>query len=300
MKILITDKVHETGINQMKEFAEVEIATELSQKELLEKIHVADALVVRSGTNVTKEVLEKAENLKLIVRAGVGLDNINLEATEEKNIKVLNTPEASVNPVAELTIGLMLAWSRNLGMAYKSMKEEKWIKSQLKGSEIDDKTLGVIGTGKIGIAVARKANSLGMKIVGYNRTKYDDFTEAGGEYIGLNEVLKKSDYVTIHLPLTEKTKRTIGEKELKMMKPTAVLINTARGAIVDEKALTKALKEKEIAGACVDVYSKEPPEDYTLPKLDNVFPTPHLGASTKEAQEKLSILVAQKIKEELM
>lgn len=299
MKVLVTDPIHEDGIKKLEEFADVEVATDLDQEALIKKIPEFDAIIVRSATKVGKGELDAAENLKIIVRAGVGLDNIDLDAAEEKDIKVENTPEAPTTAVAELTIGLMLAWARKIPEADKAMKEGKWIKSELAGTELKDKTLGIIGTGRIGREVAQRAKTLGMNLLGYDVEKSDKFKEMSGEYVELEELLQNSDYVTLHVPLIPPTEHMIGEKELDLMKSTAVLVNAARGPIVDEEALIKALENEKIAGACIDVYEHDSPEESSLTQLDNVILTPHLGASTKEAQRTAGILAAEKIRENL-
>lgn len=297
MKILVTDPIHEDGIKKMKEFADVEINTDLSHEELIEKVPEFDAMVVRSATKVREDVLESAKNLKLIVRAGVGLDNIDLDSAEEKGIEVNNTPEAPTNSVAELAIGLLMAWARKLVQADEAMKNGEWIKSQITGTELKGKTLGVIGTGRIGREVAKRAKALGMKLLGYDVVKSDEFRDMGGEYRELDGLLKNSDYITIHVPLIPQTKHMIGEEELRKMKTSAVIVNTARGPIIDEEALLKALQNEEIAGACLDVYESESPEDSDIVKLSNVISTPHIGASTKEAQRAAGVLAAEKIQE---
>ncbi|KXB02321.1 3-phosphoglycerate dehydrogenase [candidate division MSBL1 archaeon SCGC-AAA261F17] len=299
MKVLVTDPIHEDGIKKLEEFADVEVATGLDQESLLEKVPDFGAMIVRSATKVGKDLLDAGGNLKLIVRAGVGLDNIDLDAAKERNIKVVNTPEAPTTAVAELTISLMLAWARKIPKADKAMKEGKWIKSQLVGTELKDKTLGIIGTGRIGREVARRAKALGMNLLGYDVEKSDEFKEMGGEYVGLEELLQNSDYVTLHVPLIPPTRHMISEEELNLMKSTAVLVNAARGPIVDEEALIKALKNEKIAGACIDVCEHDPPEESPLTQLDNVILTPHLGASTREAQRTAGVLAAEKIRENL-
>ncbi|KXB00282.1 3-phosphoglycerate dehydrogenase [candidate division MSBL1 archaeon SCGC-AAA261G05] len=299
MKVLVTDPIHEDGIKKLEEFADVEVATGLDQESLLEKVPDFGAMIVRSATKVGKDLLDAGGNLKLIVRAGVGLDNIDLDTAKERNIKVVNTPEAPTTAVAELTISLMLAWARKIPKADKAMKEGKWIKSQLVGTELKDKTLGIIGTGRIGREVARRAKALGMNLLGYDVEKSDEFKEMGGEYVGLEELLQNSDYVTLHVPLIPPTRHMISEEELNLMKSTAVLVNAARGPIVDEEALIKALKNEKIAGACIDVCEHDPPEESPLTQLDNVILTPHLGASTREAQRTAGVLAAEKIRENL-
>lgn len=296
MKVLITDPIHDDGLKTLKKFAEVEVATNLTNEELLERVSEFDAMIVRSSTEVRKDVLDAAKNLKLIVRAGVGLDNIDLVHAGKLGIKVENTPEAPSNAVSELTIGLMIAWARNIPEADKSLKNGKWMKSQLIGTELRDKTFGLIGTGRIGCSVSEKAKAFGMNLLGFDPIKSDKFRDIGGEYSDLDTLLKKSDYVSLHVPLTPSTKHMIGEKEFEKMKNSAVLVNTARGAVVNEEALTEALKEGKIAGACLDVYEKDPAENKQLLNTPNVILTPHLGASSKEAQRAAGVSAAEKIK----
>lgn len=299
MKVLITDPIHEDGIEKLKGFAEVEIATDLNHESLINKIPDFDAIIVRSATKVGEDVLDAAENLKLIVRAGVGLDNIDLDYAEELGINVENTPEAPSNAVAELAIGLMFSWARNIPKADKSLKKGKWIKSKLLGTELRGKTLGLIGTGRIGYEVAKKAKGLGMDLLGHDPQKNEEFKKIGGEYVELEYLLKKSDYITLHVPLLPPTKHMLGEEEFDLMKESAVLINTARGSVIDEDALINALEENRIAGACLDVFEEDPTDDGRLLDMPNVILTPHLGASTEEAQRSAGVLAAEKVEENL-
>jgi D-3-phosphoglycerate dehydrogenase len=297
-KILVTDKIHEDGVKLLEEFAEVETATELKLAELMARVKDSEVLVVRSATKVTREVIEAGKKLKVIARAGAGLDNIDTKAAEERGIKVLNAPEAPSLAVAELVIGLMLSHSRKIPQADASMKSGKWEKKLFLGSELAGKTLGIIGTGRIGQAVAERAKAFGMKLLFYDVVKNEEFARrVGGEYVELSVLLRNSDFVTLHVPLLPQTEHLIGEKELSLMKPTAVLINTSRGKIIDENALIAALEAKKIAGACLDVYEKEPPVDSPLLRLKNVVLTPHIGASTTEAQREAAVIIANKIKD---
>ncbi|MEM4187692.1 MAG: hydroxyacid dehydrogenase [Candidatus Hadarchaeum sp.] len=298
VNILVTDKIDEEGIRRLKEVANVDLAIGLKPPELLERIGNYEVLVVRSATKVTKEVIEAGKKLRIIGRAGAGVDNIDVEAAKARGIKVLNTPEAPSEAVAELVIGLMLSWARRLPQADSSMKQGKWLKSELMGTELRGKTLGIIGTGKIGQRVGSLAVAFGMKIVAQDCVVYPEFiAKTSCEYTDLETVLKQADYLTIHLPLTPETRHLIGRRELGLMKSTAVLINTSRGEIVDENALVEALTSGKIAGACLDVFSREPPVDSPLLKLPNVILTPHIGASTHEAQREAAILISEKIKE---
>lgn len=300
MKVLVTDPIHEEGLNQLEKFADVETAYNLTKEELLEKIPDFKAMIVRSGTVVDKEVLDAAKNLKLVVRAGVGLDNIDLNYANKLGIKVDNTPKASTIAVSELVFGLMLSWARKIPQANQAMKNKRWIKSQLTGTELRDKTIGIIGTGRIGLEVARKAKAFEMEILGTDTIEKEEFREIGGEYTSLDTLLSNSDYVTIHVPLKPSTKDMIGENELEEMKETAVLINTSRGMVIDENALIKALKGKNIAGACLDTFKTDPTKNKELCELENVILTPHIGACTEEAQRDVSILAAKKVDLELL
>ncbi|MEM4201788.1 MAG: hydroxyacid dehydrogenase [Candidatus Hadarchaeum sp.] len=298
VNILVTDKIDEEGIRRLREVANVDLAIGLKPPELLERIGNYEVLVVRSATKVTKEVIEAGKKLRIIGRAGAGVDNIDVEAAKARGIKVLNTPEAPSEAVAELVIGLMLSWARRLPQADSSMKQGKWLKSELMGTELRGKTLGIIGTDKIGQRVGSLAVAFGMKIVAQDCVVYPEFiAKTSCEYTDLETVLKQADYLTIHLPLTPETRHLIGRRELGLMKSTAVLINTSRGEIVDENALVEALTSGKIAGACLDVFSREPPVDSPLLKLPNVILTPHIGASTHEAQREAAILISEKIKE---
>jgi len=298
VNILVTDKIDEEGIRRLREIAKVDVEIGLKPPELLERVKDYEVLVVRSATKVTKEVIEAGRRLKIIGRAGAGLDNVDAEVAKARGIKILNTPEAPAEAVAELVIGFMLSWARHLPQADSSMKQGKWLKSELMGTELRGKTLGIIGTGKIGQRVGVLASAFGMKILAQDCVRYSEFVlKTGCEYADLDTVLKESDYLTIHVPLTPDTRHMISKRELSKMKPTAVLINTSRGEVVDESALVEALSSGRIAGACLDVYAREPPVDSPLLKLPNVILTPHIGASTQEAQRQAAILISEKIKE---
>ncbi len=300
-KILVADRIHEDGLEALCEFAEVEVATGLKPADLLEKVGGYDVLVVRSATKVTKEVIDAGKELKIIARAGVGLDNIDIKAAEERGIKVLNSPEAPTIAVAELVLGHMLSFARHFPHADLSTKAGRWEKSQLMGTELRGKTLGIVGTGKIGRAVGYRAKAFLMELLLYDIIKNQEFVErTGARYVDLKTLFRESDFVTLHVPLISETKHMIGKSELELMKPTAVLINTSRGGIVDEAALVEALKNKKVAGACLDVYGQEPPRDSPLLELQNVVLTPHLGASTREAQRDAAMIIAQKIKDVLV
>ncbi len=300
VKILVTDKVHEDGVKLLREFADVEVATGLKPDELLDRVKDCDVLVVRSATKVTGEVIAAGKQLKVIARAGVGLDNIDVKSAEARKIKVLNAPEAPTVAVAELVLGHMLSFARHFPQADASTKQGKWEKKELLGTELRGKTFGIIGTGQIGRTVGYRAIAFQMNLLLNDVIRNQEFAErTEGKYVDIETLLKESDYVTIHVPLLSATKHMIGKRELELMRPTAVLINTSRGAIIDEKALVEALQNKKIAGACLDVYESEPLRDSPLLNLPNVVLTPHIGASTVEAQRDASVIVAKKIKETL-
>lgn len=301
VKILVADPIHEDGVNALREFAEVGMATGLAPAELLSRLNGCEVLVVRSATKVTKEVIDAGKQLKVIARAGVGLDNIDVKEAEARGIKVLNAPEAPTVAVAELVLAHMLAWARHLPPADSGMKAGKWEKAQLMGSELRGKTLGIVGTGRIGREVGYKAKAFSMNLLAYDIRRSPEFVEqTGAKYVDLDMLFRESDFVTLHLSLVPETKHMVSKRELELMKSTAVLINTSRGGVVDEGALTEALRTGKIAGACLDVYEREPPRDSPLLRLPNVVLTPHLGASTREAQRDAAIIIAQKIKEALV
>lgn len=301
IKVLVADKIHEDGVKLLREFAEVEVATGLKPEELMAKVSDCDVLVVRSATKVTADVIAAGRKLKIVARAGVGLDNIDVEAAKARNIKVVNAPEAPTIAVAELTIGLMLSFARKIPRADVGTKQGRWEKKELMGTELRDKTIGIIGTGHIGQAVGYRAKAFQMRLLFYDVVQNQEFAEqTGGKYVDLDTLLRESDYITLHVPLLPSTRQMIGKREFELMKPTAVLINTSRGKIVDEKALIEALEKGRIAGACLDVYENEPLVDSPLFKLPNVVLTPHIGASTVEAQRDAAIIVAKKIKDAIV
>ncbi len=301
VKILVADSIHEDGVKALQEFAEVEVATGLTPARLLERLGGCEVLVVRSATKVTKEVIDAGKQLKVIARAGVGLDNIDVKVAEARGIKVLNASEAPTVAVAELVLAHILAWARHLPRADSGMKAGKWEKEQLMGSELRGKTLGIIGTGRIGREVGYRAKAFSMNLLAYDTRQSHEFAEqTGAKYVDLDTLFRESDFVTLHVPLMPETKHMVGKRELELMKPTAVLINTSRGGVVDEGALAEAMRMGKIAGACLDVYEREPPRDSPLLKLPNVVLTPHLGASTREAQRDAAIIISKKIKEVLV
>jgi len=298
IRILVCDPLDEEGIEKLEKAGfEVDTKSNISNDELKKIVSNYEALIVRSRTKVTKEILEAGTQLKLVGRAGAGLDNVDVETAEKRGVKVLNTPEAPAEAVAELTTGLILALARSIPSADKAMKEGRWTKKDLIGWELKGKTLGTIGLGNIGERVARLAKGFGMKILITKRTPPDPalLKELEAEFVSLHDLLTRSDVVTIHVPYTPQTRHMIGEKELKLMKKGAYLINTSRGSIVNEEALLKALQSRRLGGAALDVYEVEPPTNWTLMKLPNVVCTPHIGAQTIEAQKTASVLISEKI-----
>ena len=292
MKVLANDGLEISAINEIKK-NDISIETSHFAKEaLIENIKDYDVLVVRSATKVTSEVLEAGAkgNLKLVIRAGVGIDNIDLDYAEKVGIKVRNTPNASSDSVAELALGHMFSVARHIAVANYTMRNGQWNKKQYKGSEIAGKTLGIIGMGRIGKALAGKAEALGMKII---------YTDALGkqdnlayEFMDLDNLLKASDYVSLHVPYNKDKGALISDREISIMKDGAVIINCARGKVVDEEALLKALNSGKLAGAGIDVFEQEPSKNMALINHELVSVTPHIGASTKEAQERIGKEVA--------
>jgi D-3-phosphoglycerate dehydrogenase len=259
--------------------------TDLSVEQLKREIANYDAIVVRSATKVRKEVIDCASGLKLIVRAGVGLDNIDVEYAKEKGIEVRNTPAASSNSVAELALGHILSLARHIGRGTVSLKEGKWEKKQLKGVEIEGKTLGIVGIGRIGQSLAHKAHALGMRVIAFDKYVEKSPLPEIVTMVQFEDLLKESDFISLHIPFDPQVGSTIGEKEFSMMKDGVRIVNCARGGVIDEAALASALASGKVAGAALDVFSTEPPDvNDVLFTQENLSLTPHIGASTVEAQ----------------
>ncbi len=300
VRVLVAAPIHGRAIDLLRSTGfEVVVHEYPGEDELVGLIRGFDALIVRSKPLVSRRVIMAADRLRVIGRAGVGLDNIDVDAAREKGIVVYNAPAAPTQSVAEHTIGLMLAVLRRIAYADRSLRRGRWVKKECMGYELHGKTLGVIGMGRIGTAVARIAHhGFGMKIIYYDirRCPKEVEEELEARCTNLETLLREADVVTIHVPLLPQTKHLINEDRLRLMKRTAILINTARGGVVDTEALVKALSEGWIAGAGLDVYEEEPlPKDHPLTKLDNVVLTPHIGANTVEAQERAGIEIAKKI-----
>lgn len=301
-RVLVADPVHPDGLALLKEAGiMVDYLPRITRSMLLEVIHRYDGVVARNRTRLDREVLQTARRLKVIVRAGSGVDNVDLEEAGRLGIQVIRVPEAVADSVAELTMAMMLMLSRSLYRAVESVKRGMWIKDELMGRELREKTLGIIGVGNIGSRVARLAHGFGMQLLLNDIIRLPEqfLREVEGEVADLKTLLRESDYVSLHVPLTPLTKRMIGERELRLMKESAYLINTARGQVVDPDALYRALSEGWIAGAALDVYEYEPPTGMKLLKLDNVVCTPHIGAQTAEAQRRAAVEAARRLIEAL-
>ena len=298
-KVLVTDKLAKKGIEVLNRYKEIEVIEKetMSPEDLKKEIGQYHGIIVRSQTKLTAEIIEAADNLKVIARAGVGVDNIDIPAATERGIVVMNAPSGNTISAAELTFAQMIAIARKLPFAYASLKlDRKWDRKSFKGVELMDKTLGIIGTGRIGTEVGKRAKAFGMKVIAYDPYLSEEKANTlGFELSDLDSIYKKADFITIHTPLTDQTRGMIGMKELKKMKPSVRIINCARGGIIEEQALADMLKEGLIAGAAIDVYSKEPPTKENNPLLDapNCITLPHLGASTEEAQFNVAIESAE-------
>ncbi|MEW6679765.1 MAG: phosphoglycerate dehydrogenase [bacterium] len=301
MKILVSDPLQEEGLKILRETgAEVVLKTGMKEDELVSTIPDFDCLVVRSETKVTSKVISAGKNLKIIGRAGVGVDNIDVKAATRKGIIVMNTPDSNTISTAEHTMAMMLACSRKIPQAYTSLKSQKWERKLFVGYELFSKTLGIIGLGRIGKQVAIRASSFGMNIIGYDPFLSQDLAKDFKiTLVSLEKLFKQSDYITIHTPLSEKTKHLISKREIEMMKSDVIIINCARGGIIDEAALYDGLRSGKIRSAALDVFEKEPPLDSPLLSLDNCVFVPHLGASTIEAQKSVGIEIAHQIKDAL-
>ena len=292
MKVLANDGLEISAINEIKKNGIYIETRHLDKEELIENINNYDVLVVRSNTKVTSDVLEAGAkgNLKLVIRAGVGIDNIDLDYAKKVGIKVSNTPDASSDSVAELALGHMFSVARYIAVANYTMRNGQWNKKQYKGSEIAGKILGIIGMGRIGKALAGKAEALGMKIIYADVLGKQD--NLSYEFMDLDNLLKVSDYVSLHVPYDKDKGALISSREISMMKDGAVIINCSRGKVVDEEALLEGLNSGKLAGAGIDVFEQEPSKNTELINHERVSVTPHIGASTKEAQERIGKEVA--------
>ncbi|MGI8859433.1 MAG: phosphoglycerate dehydrogenase [Rubrobacteraceae bacterium] len=297
MKVLVTEKLTDSGVELLQKEFETDVLLGLSQEELKEKIGEYDGLIIRSATRVTEDVISAADNLKVIGRAGIGVDNIDIEAATKRGVVVANAPESNTVAAAEHTLGLMLAAARRIPAADVSLKGGEWKRSAFKGVEVSGKTLGLIGLGHVGAIVARGAAGMGMRVLAYDPYVSEDRMRSMNvdRAESMDEVFENSDFVSLHVPRTPQTMGLVNEATLAKMKSTAYLINVARGGIVDETDLYNALKEGEISGAALDVFAEEPTTESPIFSLPNVVVTPHLGASTAEAQDRAGVTAAEQV-----
>ena len=293
-KILVSDPLAEEGLAILKEKFTVDEKTDLKEEQLVAIIADYDALLVRSGTEVTAPVIEAGKKLKFIGRAGAGVDNINMEAATRKGIIVANAPEGNTLAATEHTVAMMLSLARNIPQANASLKQKQWKRSQFMGIELNEKTLGIVGLGRIGREVAKRASVMGMHIAGYDPfISKEKAAQIGVEAMSIEELFRVSDIITVHTPLIKETRHVINAKSIATMKDGVRIINCARGGIIDEKALYDAVVSGKVAGAALDVFEEEPPVHSPLLDLDQVIVTPHLGASTVEAQQNVAVSIAK-------
>ncbi len=297
MKVLIADKIADEGIELLEEKGfDVAKAWDEPKEKLPDMIKDYDAIVIRSATKVRKDMIDKAENLKVVGRAGIGLDNVDKDYAEEKGIAVRNTPAATTYSVAELTMTHILAAHRDIVAGTVATKEGKWVKKQLKGHEVYGKTLGILGIGRIGYALADRAKAFGMKVLGYRRHPKD---HPGVENVDFDTLLGESDIISVHSPLTPETKHILDKEAFEKMKDGVIVLNISRGGIIDEDALYEAMKSGKVKAACLDSFEEEPPVGNKLLELDNLFVTPHIGGQTYEGQTRAGVQVAEAVIEEL-
>ena len=295
MKVLVAEKIADSGIEQLKGKYDVEVKLDMTPEQLVAEIPAYDALIVRSATKATREVIEAGKNLKIIGRAGVGVDNVDVQAATERGIIVCNAPTSNIVSAAEHTVALMLAQSRNIPQAAASMRECKWERSKFTGSELYEKTLAIFGLGRIGSLVAERARGFGIRMIGFDPYVTPERAQSMGVELmeDVDAILAEADYITVHLPKTKETIGMFGAEQFAKMKDGVRLINTARGGIYQTDALMDALKSGKVASAAIDVYAQEPCTDSPLVEFDNVILTPHLGASTAEAQDRAGEQIAE-------
>ncbi|HEY9908825.1 MAG TPA: phosphoglycerate dehydrogenase [Thermosynechococcaceae cyanobacterium] len=301
-KVLVSDPIDQVGLDILSQVAQVDVKTDFSPAELIQAIPDYDALMIRSGTRVTKEVIEAARQLKIIGRAGVGVDNVDVPAATRKGIVVVNSPEGNTIAAAEHTLAMMMSLSRYVAAANQSVKDGKWDRKSFTGVEVYKKTLGVVGLGKIGAHVATVARAMGMRLLAYDPfISHERAEQLGCRLVELDVLFREADYITLHLPKTPETTHLINADAIAKMKPTTRIINCARGGIIDEAALAEALRSGKIAGAAIDVFEQEPLKESPLKELGKeIVLTPHLGASTEEAQVNVAIDVAEQIRDVLL
>ena len=296
-RILVTEEIAEGGLARLRDAGhEVDVRLGLSSEELLSTVPGADALIIRSATKVTEAVLEAAQDLIVVGRAGIGVDNVDVAAATRRGVMVVNAPQSNILSAAEQAMALLLAQARNIPQAHAALKAGKWERSRWEGVEVHGKTLGVVGLGRVGALVAQRALAFGMRLVAYDPyVSKDRARQMGVDLMSLEEVVKVADFLTVHLPKTPETLGIIGKELLSQAKPGLRLVNTARGGIVDEDALAEAVRSGVVAGAGLDVFAEEPTTSSPLFELDSVVVTPHLGASTREAQDKAGDTIAEMV-----
>ncbi len=296
MKVLVTDGIAKEAVKLLEDAGHVVTESDPTPEELMEVIGGYDAVLVRSKTKIRTAAIDKAANLKAIGRAGIGVDNIDIEYAKEKGIKVVNAPSGSTLSVAELAFGHMISLARGITRGTEGIKKGDWLKKQLKGMELDGKTVGIIGCGRIGQALAARCQAFGMDAIGYDPYLPKEIAEkAGIELMEMDDIYKRADFISLHVALTDSTRHMVSKEQFEKMKDTAFIINCARGGVVDEEALYHALKDGVIGGAALDVFESEPPGEIKLAELDNVTFTPHIGANTKDAQLKAGTMVAEQV-----
>ena len=295
-KVLIADGLKKNGQAILRSAAVVDDRSGISPKELSQVIKKYDALIVRSHTRVTTQVFDMAKRLKVVGRAGVGVDNIDLEAASAHGVTVVNSPAATSLAVAELTLGLMLSLAREIPRGDAGMKNGDWLKKDLAGTELHGKTLGILGMGRIGAEVCKRVGAFGMKVLGYDPLiPSEEIGNCGAIPVGLDDLYARSDYISLHLPLTDETRLMVNEQTLARMKRGVRIVCTARGGIVDENALLAALESGQVAGAALDVFANEPPGGTELVRHPKVIATPHVGAQTEEAQSRAAEDIANEV-----
>lgn len=297
MKVLVTEKLAAAGLERLREHVDVDVMIGLSHEELGEKIGDYDALVVRSATQVDAAIFERGENLKVVGRAGIGLDNVDVEAATRGGVLVVNAPQSNILSAAEHTMALLLAQARNIPQAHSALTYVSWERERWQGVELHGKTLGIVGLGRVGTLVAQRANAFGMRLVAFDPYIAPNRAAQMGVTLveTVAEVCRRSDFLTVHLPKTPETVGIISDAEFDVMRPGARVVNTARGGIIEETALVRALESGKLAGAAVDVFDGEPVTEHPLFGMSNVVVTPHLGASTAEAQDKAGLAIAEQV-----
>ncbi|HWL66383.1 MAG TPA: phosphoglycerate dehydrogenase, partial [Actinomycetota bacterium] len=297
MRVLVTERLSEAGVERLREHIDVDVKLGLEPEALADEIGAYDALIMRSATKVTAELIERAENLKVVGRAGIGLDNVDVDAATRHGILVVNAPQSNVLSAAEHTLALLLAQARNVPQAHTALVGGSWEREKWQGIELHGKTLGIVGLGRVGTLVAQRASAFGMRLCAY-----DPYVTPGrAAQMGVDlvetvgELCRRADFITIHLPKTPETVGIIGERELRDVQPGVRIVNTARGGLIDEDALVDALRDGRVAGAAIDVFEGEPVTEHPLFSLPNVVVTPHLGAATAEAQDKAGLAIAEQV-----